>query len=215
MQKMNKVILFSLLILSGFYSTAQRGSGFSYGMNIGLLLNSATLPEIELNTDINSILTGENIVKGKANYADLTYNFRIGGFAKYDHRFGFGMAELNYSTSKIQKDIELNSSKFLGSDNINLTTMEREFSYIDIALSYNIYLSKKIFFSLGIIPAFLLTNSGSEKPNNFDVRTLAGFGFFLADKISISARGEFGITEVYKDSYIHHIMIPVTLRFAF
>ena len=204
-----------MLVLTALYSAAQKGSDFSYGIDGSLLLNSATLPEIELNTDIANIIDGGNIVKGKANYADLTFNYRFGGFVKYDHGFGFGIVELNYTTTKIRKEVELNSNQFFGSDSFILTTLEREFSYLDIALSYNIYLSNKLFFSLGITPALLLSNSGSQKPNNFDIRATTGLGFYLTDKISLSTMVELGILEVYSGTYIHNIMLPVTLHFAF
>ncbi|NOR75071.1 MAG: hypothetical protein GQ525_07910, partial [Draconibacterium sp.] len=109
----------------------------------------------------------------------------------------------------------LNSSQFFGSDSFILTTLERKFSYLDIALSYNIYLSNKLYFSLGITPALLLTNSGSQKPNKFDLRATTGLGFYLTDKISISTKAELGILEVYSNTYIHHIMIPISVHFAF
>ncbi|NOR74044.1 MAG: outer membrane beta-barrel protein [Draconibacterium sp.] len=210
-----KTIIFSLLVLAGLYSAAQKGSGFSYGIDGSLLLNSATLPEIELNTDIANIIDGGHIVKGKANYADLTFNYRFGGFVKYDHGFGFGIVDLNYTTAKISKEVALNSSQFFGSDSFILTTLERKFSYLDIALSYNIYLSNKLYFSLGITPALLLSNSGSQKPNNFDMRATTGLGFYFTDKISISTKVELGILEVYSNTYIHHIMIPISVHFAF
>ncbi len=212
---MNRIVFLVLLLFAGFYSTAQRGSGFSYGIGGGILFNSATLPDVKINTDINDILSGENLVKGKANYADLTFNYRFGGFVKYDHGFGFILTEINYSTSKIKKDIELNTSRLWGDNNVNITTLERSFSYLDIAVSYNIYLSNKIFFTLGITPAFLLSNTGKQQPNNFDLRALTGLGFILTDKISLSTRAEFGLMEVYNDSYIHHIVIPVTIQIAF
>ncbi len=212
---MKRAIIFSLLIFSGLFATAQRGSGFGYGIQGSLLLNSATLPDIELNTNINSILTGDNLVKGKANYADLTFNYRFGGFVEYDHGFGFGLLEVNYTTAKINKNINVSASGFWGSSEIDLYTLERTLTYLDIALSYNIYLSNNLFLTLGITPGLLLSYTGNQKPNDFDFRVLMGFGYKIGDKISISTRAEFGITEVYKDSYIHHIMIPVTLSYTF
>ena len=212
---MNRIIFLGLLLFAGFYSTAQRGSGFAYGIQGSLLLNSATLPDVELNTNINDILSGENLVKGKANYADLTFNYRFGGFAKYDHGFGFGLLELNYTSAKIKKDIKVNTLNYWGNYEIDLYTLERTLTYLDISLSYNIYLSKNLFLSLGITPGLLIYYTRSQIPNSFDFRVLAGFGYKIGDKISISTRAEFGLTEVYNDSYIHHIMIPVTLRYTF
>ena len=211
---MNKIVFLGLLLFVGFYSTAQRGSGFSYGISGGILFNSATLPDIEINTDINDILSGDNLVKGKANYADITLNYRLGSFVKYDHVFGFGLLEIGYTKTKIKKDIALSSNNLFREKSINLTTLERDYSYLDIAFSYNIYLCDKMFFSLGITPAFLLSNTGKQLPNKTDWRALTGLGFNFTDNISILSHIEFGLNEVYDDSYIHHIMIPVTLRFA-
>ena len=138
---MKQAVIFGLLIFSVLFANAQRNSGFAYGIQGNLLLNSATLPDIEINTNINSILTGDNLVKGKANYADLTFNYRFGGFAKYDHGFGFGLLELNYTTAKINKAIKVESNSFLGTYSMNIATLERAFAYLDFTLSYNIYLS--------------------------------------------------------------------------
>jgi hypothetical protein len=212
---MKKLILFSLLLIGGFYVSAQRGSGFGYGIGGGLLLNSATLPDIKVNTDIEKLLSGENLVKGKANYSDLTFNYRVGGFIKYDHGFGFALVELNYTTTKIYKEFALPLNNPFNKNSINLITLDRSFAYFDIALSYNIYLSDKFYFSVGATPAFLLSNTGNEEPNSFDLRVLTGFGYNITDKLSISTKLELGVTEVYDNTYIHQIMIPVTLQVAF
>ena len=209
---MKKLILFSLLLLAGFYVSAQRDSGFGYGIDGSLLLNSATLPDIKVNTDIEKLLSGENLVKGKANYSDLTFNYRVGGFVKYDHGFGFALVELNYTTTKIYKEIALPVNNPFNKNSIKLATLERNFSYFDIAISYNIYLSNKFYFSVGATPALLLSNTGDEEPHSFDLRAVTGFGYYITDKISVSTKLELGITEVYDDTYIHQIMIPVTLR---
>ena len=212
---MNKTILLSIILFSSLFVTAQRSNGFSYGIQGSFLINSATLPDIELNNDINSILEGDNLVKGKANRADITFNYRFGGFAKYDHGFGFGLLELNYTTAKIYKDIKVSSSSFFGNSEITLTTLERTFSYFDIALSYNIYLSDNMFLGVGVTPAILLSNTGKQTPNKTDLRVMSGLGYIINNNISISTRIEFGLNEVYADSYIHHLMIPVTLRITF
>ncbi len=212
---MKRILIIVILLISSFYSFAQRGSGFAFGVEGSVLFNSATLPDIKVNTNISDILDGKELVKGKANYSDLTFNYRFGGFAKYDHGLGFALVELNYTTTKIFKEIGLPVSSPFNKSNINLGTLERDFSYFDIAISYNIYLTDKLFFGVGIIPAFLLSNTGSQSPNKTDWRALAGFGYKITDNFSLSTRLELGINEVYTDSYIHHIMIPVTVRYSF
>lgn len=212
---MKKLILFGFLLLAGFYVSAQKDSGFGYGISGSLLLNSATLPDVEVNTDIDKILSGENLVKGKANYSDLSFNYRAGGFVKYDHGFGFALVELNYTTTKIYKEIALPVNNPFNKNSINLATLDRNFAYFDIAVSYNIYLSNKFYFGVGITPSFLLSNTGKESPNKTDWRAMAGLGYKITDKLSLATRLELGINEVYDDTYIHHIMIPVSLQIAF
>ena len=212
---MKWIIIFGMLLLTSFSSYAQRGSGFGYGIEGSALFNSATLPDIKVNTSVNDILDGKELIKGKANYSDLTFNYRFGGFIKHDHGFGFALVEVNYSTTKIFKEIELPINNPFKKGNINLATLERDFSYLDVAVSYNIYLSDKLFFGVGITPAFLLSNTGKQTPNKMDWRALAGFGYKITDNFSLSTRLELGLAEVYADSYIHHIMIPITLRFSF
>ena len=212
---MKRILIIALLLISFFNSFAQRGSGFAFGIEGSALFNSATLPDIKVNTNINDILEGKELVKGKANYSDLTFNYRFGGFAKYDHDFGFALVELNYTTTKILKEIGLPVNSPFIKGNINLGTLERDFSYFDIAISYNIYFTDKLFFGVGIIPAFLLSNTGSQSPNKTDWRALAGFGFRITNNFSLTTRLELGINEVYADSYIHLIMIPVTVCYSF
>ena len=213
---MKKIYLFAILFLSVFAVTAQRGSGLGYGIQGGLQFNSAILPDIAINSDINSVLAGEDdVVKGTPQWADLTFNYKLGGFAKYDHGFGFALFEMNYTTATIKKDINFTTSDFFGDIETTLATLKEEYAYLDFTLSYNVYLSDKIYFSLGASPALLLSNTGSQDPNKTDFRVLSGFGYNLNDKIALSARAELGLSEVYEGSYIHHLMIPVTLHYSF
>ena len=212
---MKRILIIGLLLISSLYSFAQRGSGFASGIEGSALFNSATLPDLKVNTNVSDILEGKELVKGKVNYSDLTLNFRFGGFAKYDHGFGFALAELNLTSAKIKKDINTSILDYLGNYNNDLFTLERTLTYLDVSLSYNIYLSDNLFFGLGITPGLLIYYTKAQVPNRFDFRVFAGFGYKISDDISISTRAEFGITEAYKNSYIHHIMIPVTVRYSF
>ncbi len=212
---MNKIYLFTILLLSVFTVNAQRGSGLAYGIQGGLQFNSAILPDIKINNSINSVLAGDDVVKGTPQWADLTFNYKAGGFVKYDHGFGFALFEVNYTTATIKKDINFTTNDFWGNAEVTLATLEEEYAYLDFTLSYNVYLSDKTFFSIGASPALLLSNTGEQDPNKSDFRVLSGLGYNLNDKMALSIRAELGLSEVYEGSYIHHLMIPATLHYSF
>ena len=203
------IVVFFLFVIVSF---AQ--NNLSYGVKAGVLMNSAILPDIKINNSIGSVLQGDSVVKGVPHYADITYNYQFGGFATYKDGFGFSMLEVNYTTTKIYDEISFNSGIF---DEINTVILDRKFSYLDVAISYNIFVSKNknLFFTIGGSPSFLLSNTGSETPEKLDIRVFSGFGFNLSDRICISARAELGVLEVYKESYIHHIMFPVSVLIGF
>ncbi len=205
---LKKALIIPFLLLFIISTKAQKGA--TYGIKVGILLNSATLPNVKLNTSISSILEGDDIAKGVAQYADLTPNYQIGGYIKYDDGFGFSMLETNYTATKIHKEFTLNTGIF---DDISLITLDRSFAYLDLALSYNIYLTakKNAYFILGGEPSFLLSNTGAEKPTKTDIRAFTGFGVKLSKSAFVSVKAELGLSEVYKGSYIHHIMIPISL----
>lgn len=205
---LKKIILVSYIFLLGLNAIAQEG--VSYGINASVLFNSAILPDIEINTSISSVLNGDDVAKGVPQYADLTINYQFGGFVKYDNGFGFSMLETNYTTTRIHDEFTFNTGIF---DEVSITTLDRRFAYLDLALSYNIYLSKtkSSYFSLGGGPSFLVSNTGNENPSKTDIRAFVGLGFNLSESVFISTKAELGISEVYKDSYIHHIMFPVSI----
>lgn len=206
-----KNILISLLITTSLITYAQRDSGLGYGIQGGLQFNTATLPDIAINDDIDSVLEGDDVAKGEAQWADLTFNYKLGGFVKHDHNFGFAMLEANYTTANLKKEIQFDTSSIWGGDTFTLATLERDLSYLDFDLSYNVYLSDNAFFTLGATPSFLLSYSGNQEPNKTDFRVFSGLGYQLNDKFSLSARAYIGLSEVYEGSYIHHLMIPITL----
>jgi hypothetical protein len=211
---MNRLFLISIALFISVTTFGQRGSGLSYGVLGGLQFNSAILPDIKLNDDINSVLNGEDVVKGQAQWADLTFNYKFGGFVKHDHNFGFLALEMTYTTAKISQDIRFTTSDVLGNLDLNLVTLERDFSYLDFALSYNVYLSEKTVFTLGGTPSILLSNTGNQTPNKSDVRIFTGVGYNINDKLFISTRAELGLGEVYEGSYIHHLMIPISIYYT-
>jgi len=205
---LQKLILISYLLLIGFNTMAQEG--ISYGVKAGVLFNSAILPDIAINTNISSVLNGDEVVKGVPQYADLTMNYQLGGFAKYEDGFGFSMLETNYTTTRIHDEFTFRTGIF---EEVGLTTLDRKFAYLDIAVSYNLYLSaeKNSYFTLGGGPSFLVSNTGNEHPSKTDIRAFLGLGFKISESVFIATKAELGIAEVYKDSYIHHIIIPVSI----
>lgn len=212
---MYKTYFLAILLLYSFIVNAQKNSGLSYGVQAGFQLNSAILPDIKINDNLASVLEGDDVVKGVPQWADLTTNYKFGGFIKYDHGFGFGLFEINYTTAKIKKEIKFTTNNFLGNDEFTLVALERNFTYLDFSLSYNINLFNNSFFSLGGAPSILISNTGNETPATTDLRVFTGFGYRISDKTTIATRIELGITEVYKGSYIHHIMIPIVLQISF
>jgi len=212
---MNKIFLFSFLIFFTLFGNAQNKLGLSYGGSIGLQFNTAILPDIKINNSINSVLEGEDVAKGVPQWADMTLNYTFGGFIKHNHGFGFAQLALNYTTTKIRKDIRFTTGDFFGNNTIKLSSLERDFSYLDIALSYNIYLSDKFYWSLGVTPSFLLSHTGSQTPKKTDFRVFSGFGIVLNEKITVTTQVELGLSEVYEGSYIHHLMIPLGLHYTF
>ncbi len=212
---MSNKFFFSLFFFSSLFITAQKKPMFTYGTQVGIQLNSAILPDIKINTSINSVLNGEDVIKGKPQFANLTFNYRFGGFVKYNHGFGFGLFEVNYTTTKIKKEVTFTPINPFGDITFFTTTLERSYSYLDIVVSYNMYIFDSSFLGLGVSISPLLSYTGNPEPNKKDYRLFINFGYQLNKKIFISTRAELGVNEVYNNSYIHHLMIPIILSYSF
>lgn len=211
---MYKIYFLSALFLSVINSTAQKNLGLTYGVQGGLQVNTAILPDIEINESISSVLEGDDVAKGVPQWANASLNYKIGGFVKYDPGFGFALFEINLTPAKIKKEITFTTHDFWGNNEYTLATLERNFTYLDFSLSYNINLSNQLSLSLGATPSFLLSNTGKETPATSDLRAFTGFTYRFSDKMAIATRVELGLSEVYKGSYIHHVMIPVVLQIS-
>ncbi len=209
-----RVLFLSFLFLFEMLVFAQEG--ISYGVKIGFQINSTILPDLELNQSLTPItlLEGDHVVKGTPQLADFKINYKLGGFLKYDDGFGFAMLEANYTPTKIYKEFQVNTGTELFPV-FTIMTLDESYSYLDIALSYNVFLYKDFFFSLGGSPSFLLSNTGSINPEKMDIRVFSGFGYKLKNNMSITARVELGVSEVYKNTYIHHVMIPISITIPF
>ncbi len=198
---MKKYILLSIFWLSIAQSFAQ--ADFDYGVTAGLNISTAILPELKLNNNISDILSGDDVVKGQAQLADFKPRYKFGIFGRLDSDFGFLKVNLNYTSTNIHKDID---AYFF-----DVKVLDIALSYIDVDVTYNIYLSDSFYVSLGYIPSFLLSHSGDIKPSGFDSRILSGVGVKLPSGTSIDLDVVLGLSEAYKDSYIHHVMIPLTV----
>ncbi len=207
---MNKITLVIISLWVSFSGYAQHDKGLSFGLKGGVQINSAILPDVTLNENVNAVLSGDDVIKGNPQLADFKLNFKTGVFAKYEDGFGFTMFEVNYTPTKIYKEFKFNAGTELFPD-ITYSKIDESYAYLDLALSYNVYVYKNIFFSLGASPSFLLSYSGNIAPQKSDLRIFTGFGVKLNDAVAITTRAELGINEVYKDSYIHHIMIPISV----
>ena len=211
---LKKALILNLFILFSFIVNAQEG--ISYGVKAGFQINSAILPDLELNQGLTPItlLEGDNVVKGTPQLSDFKINYKLGGFIKYEDDFGFALLEANYTPTRIYKEFQINSgTAYLPI--FTLATLDESYSYLDIALSYNVFLYKDFFFSLGGSPSILLSNTGSVNPEKMDIRVFSGFGYKLKNNIFITARAELGVKEVYKNTYIHHIIIPISIAIPF
>jgi len=196
--------LYIILLIGLFIIPSQAQVKFRYGLTAGLNLSSAVLPDLKLNTNINSILQGEDVVKGEAQLADFVSLYKAGMFFKLDGKIGSAKLNITYTKTEVHK--ELNTGIF------NVEALDILLDYLDFEMSYNLNLSKHFYFSLGYVPSLLLDHEGNLDINGLDQRLLTGFGFRFANGASIDLNAIAGITEIIDGSYIHNIMIPITIN---
>jgi len=201
---MKKFIFFSffLMILS-----VQAQKSFRYGITAGLNLSTGILPDLELNTNLQSILHGEKVVEGKPQLADFVGLYKVGIFLRYDGKIGSAKFNVNYTNTEIKKTLDL--------DIFSVNALDLQMKYLDLDLTYNLNMFKNFYFSLGYVPSLLISVTSDENPNiqNFDSRVLSGFGFRFNNGTTLDFNAVIGLKEVIEGSYIHNIMIPVTLNF--
>ncbi len=199
---MKKVIIFVLLISS--FQTLQAQSKFRYGITAGLNLSTAVLPDLEINTNLNAILHGENVVKGSPQLADLISLYKAGVFFRYDVKIGFLKFNINYTKTNIHKDIDAGI--------FNINALDIQLDYLDLDIGFQLNLFKHLYFSAGYIPSILLNHDGNLNINDFDQRLFSGLGFRFANGATIDLNAVVGLSEVIEGSYIHNVMIPVTVN---
>ena len=196
--------LYIILIIALTILPANAQLKFRYGVTAGLNVSSAILPELKLNTNLNSILHGDDVVQGNPQLADFVGLYKAGLFLKLDGKIGSAKFNMNYVKTKIHK--ELNAGLF------SVEALDILLSYLDFEITYNINLGKHFYFSLGYIPSVLLNHEGNLNINTLDQRLLSGFGFRFAKGMTIDFDAVAGISEIIDGSYIHNIMIPITIN---
>ncbi len=193
------VLIFSIFILSQTLHAQ-----FRYGVTGGLNISGGILPDLSLNRDINSLLNGEDVVQGTPQLADFKLLYKAGVFVRYDGKIGNAKIAVNYTATDIKKDLDLNA--------FNASILELKMNYIDIDLSYNLNVFPYVYWTFGYSPSFLISDDDT-KANiaTFDSRIFTGFGIKIGNGTSIDVNVVVGLNEVIEGSYIHQLMVPVTV----
>ncbi len=199
---MKKLIFFSFFLI---ILDVHAQKSFRYGITAGLNISSAILPDLAINTNINSILEGNKVVKGTPQLADLVALYKAGIFLRYDGKIGTAKFNINYTNTEIKKKLNLNI--------FSVKALDLQLKYLDFDLTYNLNLFKNFYFSLGYIPSLLISHDKNlSKINTFDSRILSGFGLRMNNGTTLDFNAVLGIKEIIEGSYIHHLMIPITLN---
>ena len=199
---MKRFLLFLLFLISlNTFSQIK----FRYGITAGMNVSTALLPELKLNTDIRSILEGEDdVVQGDPQLADFIAMYKGGLFMRLDG--GVGSLKLNvvYDKTNIHENLD---AKIFSANVLDITL-----GYLNFEMSANLNLFKHFYISVGYIPALLIEHKGNLNINEFDPRLLSGFGLRIGDGVTVDFNAIIGISEVIDGSYIHNVIFPVTLN---
>jgi len=177
---------------------------FRYGLTAGLNLSTAVLPDLKINTNINSILHGEDVIKGEPQLADVVSLYKGGVYFSLGGKIGNLKLSTTYTRTNIYKKIDMYI--------FSVEALDILLDYIDVEITYNLNLFKHFYISAGYIPSFLLQHEGNLDINDFDPRILTGFGFKFTNGIALNFDAVFGINEIIDGSYIHNLMIPITIN---
>ena len=177
---------------------------FRYGITAGLNISTAILPDLKLNTNLNSILKGDDVVQGQPQLADYVAMYKAGVFIKLDGGIAALKLNLNYDKTNIHKD--LNAAVF------TINALDINLGYLDLELTGHLNKFKHFYISAGYIPALLIEHQGNLSVNDFDQRILGGFGFRFGNGTTLDFDAVIGLSEIIDGSYIHNVMIPITLN---
>ena len=194
------LILFVIFINLQLYSQIK----FRYGLTAGLNVSTGILPELKLNTDINSILKGEDVVQGNPQLADYVAMYKGGVFARLDGRIGSIKFNLNYDKTNIHRNLDAGV--------FSINALDINLGYLDFEFTANLNITKNFYLSAGYIPALLIEHKGNLDINNFDPRLLTGLGLRIKDSVTVDLNAIMGMSEIIDGSYIHNLIIPVTLN---
>ncbi len=194
------VLFFIIVIQMNSFSQVK----FRYGITAGLNISTAILPDLKLNTNINGILQGDNVVQGKPQLADYVALYKAGIFIKLDGGVAALKLNLNYDKTNIHKD--LNASIF------TINALDINLGYLDFEMTAHLNIFKHFYISAGYIPSILIEHQGNLNINDFDQRVLGGFGFRFSNGTTLDFDAVIGLSEVIDGSYIHNVMIPITLN---
>lgn len=202
---------FYLLVISFILFSFTGKAQIQWGANGGFQLNSAILPDAKLNDSWDDILDGGDVVKGVPQYADITYSYRVGAFIKKENSWGFSEMEVTYMTTKIYKEWNFDAGIF-GEPTISV--IDRKYAYTDVAVSYQIFMSNAhtSFIGLGGGLSFLMHYTGDEAPEKQSHNVFLKLGAKLSDKVAFVVQPTLGVSEVYNDTYIHHLMMPIAIQ---
>jgi len=199
---MKRLYIILLIILFSLSVNAQ--VKFKYGISAGLNLSSAILPDLKVNTNINSVLHGDNVIEGSPQLADFVSLYKAGIFMKLDGKIGAAKLNISYTKTNIFKELDTGIFRIKALDIL--------LDYLDFEMSYNLNLSKHFYISAGYIPSILLKHDGNLNINSFDQRLLSGIGFRFGNGLTLDFNAIAGISEIIDGSYIHNLMIPISLN---
>ncbi len=197
---MKKIVFAFVFLVSSLSGYAQ----LKYGISGGLNISSGILPDLSLNNDINSILHGDDIVKGTPQLADFTGMYKAGVFVRFDGKIGSAKVGVNYTATNIKKQLDLNIFR--------TEVLDLRMNYLDIDFSYGLNIFPSLYWTVGYTPSFLISNPDNNSDiKDFDSRIFSGFGIKVGNGATIDINVVVSTDEIIKGSYIHHLMIPVTV----
>jgi len=199
---MKKLILITFVFFNFLSIKAQ--PKLYYGITAGANISSAILPDLDINTDINAILHGDAVAEGTPQLADFVTLYKAGVFFRLDGKIGSAKLNINYTKSNISEDVDATL--------VNIEALDLNLGYLDFDITYNLNLFKNFYFSAGYIPSILVNNEENLDINSFDQRLLTGIGFRFANGATIDFNAVASISEIIDGSYIHNIMIPITVN---
>jgi hypothetical protein len=201
--------LFFMLSLVGFSQIV-----FKPGAKASIQINSAILPDLERNRSLESVLNGDDVVKGVPQLADLKIGYRLGFTGEAQGKIGFIALATEYVSTHIYKEVTYDTG-FFGS--YSVTALDKKYTYIDISTSFNLFLTRepKLYLGVGAGLDFLTSYSGDKKPESTNTVAFVNLGLKLNEKIAVETKGVLSLNEIYKDSYIHHLMFPIGVTMYF